>query len=184
MNQHPNIVSIKSPRNTSLRLRKPRVSDGAAIHQLVDECKPLDLNSVYSYLLLCKHHKETCVVVEEGGEIIAFTSGYIPPESPDTLFIWQVAVGSKARRRGLGKRMLIELIQRPICRRVKHLETTITPSNRASWSLFTRFAEELGADCNDRVLFEGDHFGDGNHEPEQLLRIGPFRDSAVKRAAQ
>lgn len=186
--QHPtNIVSIKAPRTptSSLRLRKPRVGDGAAIHQLIDECKPLDLNSVYSYLLLCKHHKTTCVVVEEDGEIIAFTSGYIPPESPDTLFIWQVAVGPKARRRGLGKRMLSELIQRPICRRVKYLETTITPSNRGSWSLFTSFAEEIDADCNDRVLFEGDDFGADDHEPEQLLRIGPFRTSAVvKRAAQ
>lgn len=185
MNQkHPNIVSINTPRSSGLRLRSPRLSDGAAIHRLVDECKPLDLNSVYSYLLLCKHHRETCVVAEEQGEIIAFASGYIPPSTPDTLFIWQVAVGARARRRGLGARMVNTLMQRPVCRRVKYLETTITPSNRASWSLFSRLAEQLEADCNDRVLFEGEHFGSADHEPEALLRIGPFNTHAVQRVAQ
>jgi len=182
--KHPNIVSINAPRSLGLRLRSPQLSDGAAIHRLVDECKPLDLNSVYSYLLLCKHHRETCVVAEEQGEIIAFASAYIPPGSPDTLFIWQVAVGSRARRRGLGARMVNTLMQRPVCRRVKYLETTITPSNRASWSLFNRLAEQLEADCNDRVLFEGEHFGSTDHEPEALLRIGPFNAHAVQRIAQ
>ncbi len=185
MNQkYPNIVSIHAPRHASMCLRRPRLSDGAAIHRLVDECKPLDLNSVYSYLLLCKHHCETCVVAEEQGEIIAFASGYIPPNSPNALFIWQVAVGARARRRGLGARMVNDLIQRPVCRQVNYLETTITPSNQASWSLFERLAEQLGADCHDRVLFEGGHFGSADHEPETLLRIGPFNTRAVQCVAQ
>ncbi|MDD2638675.1 MAG: hypothetical protein PHO60_06890, partial [Methanothrix sp.] len=50
-------------------LRKPEVSDGAKIFNLVEICKPLDLNSVYSYLLLCHHFADTCVVAELDGEI-------------------------------------------------------------------------------------------------------------------
>ncbi|MDX1606883.1 MAG: diaminobutyrate acetyltransferase, partial [Candidatus Competibacterales bacterium] len=145
---------------------------------------PLDLNSVYNYLILCKHFRETCVVVEEQGEIIAFTSGYIPPATPEALFIWQVAVGPKARKRGFGKRLLGELIKRPVCRNVRYLETTITPSNKASWSLFKSFARDLGTDWNDDTLFEGEHFGESGHEPEQLLRIGPFRADSPQRLAK
>lgn len=180
-----NVIRIDAPRrNKPLTFRKPRVRDGAEIHALIEACPPLDLNSTYNYLILCKDFDETCVVAEEHGEIIAFTSGYIPPATPDTLFIWQVAVGEKARRRGMGKRLLGELIQRPACRKVRYLETTITPNNKASWSLFTSFAKELDADCEDRTLFRDEHFGEGDHEPEHLLRIGPFRHSAVERLVQ
>lgn len=180
-----NILQFATPRRLKLPvLRKPRIRDGAAIHALIDACKPLDLNSVYSYLILCKHFRETCVVAEEEGEIIAYTSGYIPPATPDTLFIWQVAVGPKARRRGMGKRLLGELIRRPVCRQVRYLETTITPSNEASWSLFSSFARDLDTECTDQTLFRDEHFGEDDHEPEHLLRIGPFRASAVQRLAQ
>ncbi len=177
------VISIEACTRAPL-FRPPRIRDGAAIHALIESCPPLDLNSVYSYLILCKHFSETCMVAEERGEIIAFTSGYIPPATPDTLFIWQVAVGERARGRGLGKRLLGELMRRPACRKVRHLETTITPSNQASWRLFIGFAEGLDATCEDRTLFRDEHFGEADHEPEQLLRVGPLRSSAAERLIQ
>ena len=176
MNQNP-MARLASPPllHWQYPLRHPRLHEAAAIHSLVAECPPLDLNSVYSYLLLCQHHCETCVVAEAAGDIVAFTSGYILPQSPDTLFIWQIAVGCQARRQGVAQRMLHELLQRPICRRVRYLETTITPSNRASWALFSNLAEDLGVDHHHHILFAGEHFGAVEHQPEHLLRLGPFQ---------
>ena len=154
--------------------RKPEVSDGAKIFGLVEACKPLDRNSVYSYLLLCHHFAETCVVAELEGEIVAFLSGYCPPDREDVFFVWQVAVDPQMRGRGLGKLLLTEALRRPAAKRCNFLETTITPSNDASQRLFTTLARDLKARCTVASCFSTEHFGQENHEAEHLFRIGPF----------
>ncbi|HPE63639.1 MAG TPA: diaminobutyrate acetyltransferase [Methanothrix sp.] len=164
-----------NPRRTEeLVLRKPEVSDGSKIFGLVGACKPLDRNSVYSYLLLCHHFAETCVVAEDEGEVVGFLSGYRPPDREEVFFVWQVAVDPHARGRGLGKLLLIEALKRPAARRCRLLETTITPSNEASQRLFTSLARDLNARCTVSSCFSGEHFGQENHEAEHLFRIGPF----------
>ena len=67
-------------------LREPRRKDGAAIHQLIAECPPLDLNSLYAYLLLCEHNRGTCVLAESaGGRIDGFISAYVLADRPDAV---------------------------------------------------------------------------------------------------
>jgi len=161
-------------------LRRPRVEDGAKIHQLVKSCKPLDLNSVYSYLLLCQHFAETCVVADVDGQVVAFLSGYVPPSKKNVFFVWQVAVDGKAREQGCGKRLLREVLQRPYCRDCRFLETTITPSNHASQNLFRSFAKDLDAPCEVSICFSDGDFGQKRHEAEYLFRIGPFDANQVK----
>lgn len=157
-----------------LIFREPRIEDGASVHALIQACPPLDVNSVYNYLLLCAHFERTCVVVENEGEIAAYVSGYIKPDDPEVFFVWQVAVGKAGRGRGLGKRMLHHLVERHYCQATRYMETTITPDNDASWALFRSFARDRDAPCQDRVLFASEHFGTEGHAPEHLLRIGPF----------
>ena len=164
-----------SPNRTKeIVLRKPEVSDGANIFNLVEACKPLDRNSVYGYLLLCHHFADTCVVAELDGEIVAFLSGYRPPDQEGVFFVWQVAVDPRMRGRGLGKLLLTEALKRPATRRCNFLETTITPSNEASRWLFSSLARDLKARCTVTSCFSKEHFGHENHEAEHLFRIGPF----------
>ena len=159
---------------SALSCRRPSLADGARIHALVDECKPLDLNSPYAYLLLSTHFADTCAIAEQEGDVLAFLAGYLKPGDPSVIFIWQIAVSPRARRRGLGKRLLREVLSRPECRTARSLETTITPSNKASWELFHSFARDLRAACHEAPIFSEADFGGGPHEAEQLLRIGPL----------
>lgn len=154
--------------------RTPCVSDGAKIHALVSNSAPLDLNSRYCYLLLCRYFDRTCVVAEEDNEIIGFISGFRPPLSDDVFFVWQVAVDNQNRRRGLGKRMLHELLHRSWCAGIRFLETTVTRSNDASRLLFQSFAQDLAAPCEEAVCFSREIFEPEAHEAEYLVRIGPF----------
>lgn len=155
--------------------RVPRAADGAAIHRLVGECPPLDLNSVYAYLLLCEHFRDTCVVAESpGGSIDGFVSAYIPPGQPDRIFIWQVAVHARARGQALARRMLRELLRRPALAGVRHLETTIGPDNHASRRTFLGLAADLGAHAAEQPFFGRQLFGHADHDDEMLFRIGPF----------
>jgi len=155
-------------------LRAPRVRDGAAIHRLVNACKPLDLNSTYAYLLLCEHFAETCVLAERTGRTVGFVSAYLPPQRGDVVFVWQVAVAEEMRGQSLAHTMLFDLLSRPALRGCRYLETTVSPSNEPSRRLFCRLARELRAPVAERVLFGEDDFGKEDHECETLIRIGPF----------
>jgi L-2,4-diaminobutyric acid acetyltransferase len=154
--------------------RKPEPRDGKRIHKLVDECKPLDLNSLYAYLLVAHHFRDTSVVADRGDDIVGFISGYLPPTSREVIFVWQVAVSPAARRYGLAKAMLREIVSRDYSPPIKFLETTVTPSNHASARLFRSLANELGAACHENELFGANLFADGTHESETRFRIGPF----------
>lgn len=157
-----------------LILRAPTVEDGARIHQLISDCPPLDVNSVYAYLLLAGHFADTCVVAEHQERLVGFISAYIPPNQPDVLFIWQVAVHSAARGQGLGQRMLHHLLERTGSEGIRYMETTVSPDNQASRSMFQGVARQLNTQLNENVFLEAHHFGEHAHADEPLLRIGPL----------
>lgn len=155
-------------------LRKPVREDGYSIHQLISQCPPLDLNSVYTYLLLSEHFSQSSVVAERDGQLNGFISAYIHPEHDDVLFVWQVAVHERARGASLGRRMLKELLARPSLRAVRYIETTVGPDNAASRRMFGSLADVLGADVTETALFDAQLFGPEGHDDERLIRIGPI----------
>lgn len=162
--------------DNDLIFRKPKDTDGYAVHDLIKDCPPLDRNSVYAYLLLCTHHADTCVLVENDGELIGFLSAYIPPGEEDTLFVWQVAVAAEGRGLGLATRMLNEILERPEMAHINQIQTTITRDNAASWRLFESFAESVDANCSNEVMFcRKEHF-EGRHKTEHLVTIKPIND--------
>ena len=105
--------TIKTTRRANVRLRKPTVEDGSDVWELISTCKPLDENSMYFNLIQCDHFADTCILAEREGQIVGWISGHIPPEKPDALFVWQVAVSPEARGLGLAGRMLRALFDRP-----------------------------------------------------------------------
>lgn len=171
-------MTSEGSNTTAIALRTPVKDDGLRLHQLVSECPPLDANSIYCNLLQCTHFAETGVAAEKAGDLVGFISGYIPPQKPETVFVWQVAVHEKGRGQGLAKRMLKEIVARDACKNVTHMETTITADNEASWALFRSFARDMGAELEHHEHFEKEtHFG-GQADSEFLLRIGPFTRQA------
>lgn len=167
-------ASTKDQDAVEIRFREPVPKDGAAIHELIDTCKPLDLNSLYCYLLVATHFSSTSVVAEDGEGIGGCISAYVLPSKPDTVFVWQVAVHPRMRGKGLAKKMLTEIIGRKACGNVSYMETTVSPSNTASRRLFASFARSLDTEISELTFFTADHFGKEQHEDEVLHRIGPF----------
>ena len=165
----------QAPRvSRSYRFRRPELADAHAVQDLIARCPPLDANSLYCNLLQCSHFAETCIVADCDQGVAAWVSGYIEPGRPDRLFIWQVAVAHEARGAGLGRLMIRELLRREICRAVTHIETTITDTNYASWSLFRRLADHLGAQFNKRAGFDSEQHFAGRNPTEHLVDIGPL----------
>ncbi|MEU5637859.1 diaminobutyrate acetyltransferase [Streptomyces rishiriensis] len=159
-----------------LRIDRPSVADGAALWRIAKESRTLDLNSSYSYLLWCRDFADTSAVARaEDGEPVGFVTGYVRPENPHTLLVWQVAVDGAYRGRGLAAALLDGLTARISAERpLTAVETTITPGNSASERLFASYAERHGAAVTREVLFDAGLFPDGAHDPEVLYRIGPL----------
>lgn len=157
--------------------RPPRAEEGAALWRLARDSERLDLNSAYYYLLFCKRLAPTSVVAEDRAleRPVGFVTGLLWPDEPSTVFVWQVGVDAAARGRRVASRMLDALLAAEACADVTHLETTVTPSNEASMGLFHSLARRRGARCEESVFLPAEHFpSDAVHEPELLLRIGPF----------
>jgi L-2,4-diaminobutyric acid acetyltransferase len=147
----------------------PVLNDGHAIYQLIKSCPPLDLNSSYLYFLQASHFADTCIVVKKDGIIIGFLSAYYQPDKPKTLFVWQVAIAESARGRGLAKAMLLELLKcQPQDSAMTEIACTISPSNKASQGLFASFAAKHGLVMQTSPFINETHFGDENHEAEDL----------------
>lgn len=163
--------------------RAPRREDGADVWRLVDSCKPLDENSLYCNLLQCDHFGETCIAAERrsDGALVGWISGYLIPDEPHTLFVWQVAVDEAAQGKGLGKRMLNALLRREACDKVRMLKTTITADNEASWGLFSSFARMRDGEMRREPHFREDTHFAGKHSTEHMLTIR-FRDSVQSAA--
>ncbi|MEU3982644.1 diaminobutyrate acetyltransferase [Streptomyces sp. NPDC026672] len=159
-----------------LLIDRPAVTDGAALWRMARASGTLDLNSPYSYLLWCRDFAGTSAVARGADDVpVGFVTGYVRPERPHTLLVWQVAVDASHRGRGVAAALLDALIARIGAEGgITSVETTITPDNAASERLFTSFATRHGASVTREVLFDAGLFPDGPHQPEVLFRIGPL----------
>jgi L-2,4-diaminobutyric acid acetyltransferase len=158
---------------TAFRLRKPEAKDGQAIQSLVKSTGVLDANAEYAYVLLGAHFAGTCVLAEDDNGLTGFVSAYRLPDNPDVLFVWQIAVGERARRKGLGLAMVRDLLSRPNLKDITMVHATIASSNAASIGLFRTLADFLQAPFETQPFFPADYFSKG-HEAEPLITIGPF----------
>lgn len=160
--------------SSSQRLRPPGVNDGVLVHDLISRCSPLDENSLYCNLLQCSHFNQTCAVAEDNGAVVGWVSGYIRPDREDRLFIWQVAIAPEMRGRGLGIRLIRDILARDCCAGVSGIDTTITATNASSRSLFGKLASQLGASITERSCFESAAHFAGRNPTEFLVEIGPI----------
>lgn len=122
----------------------------------------------------CSHFSSTSVTAISQDKLVGFISAYIVPDRPNTLFVWQVAVGTQARGQGLATRMLQHILDRPLCNSVRYLETTITESNKPSWALFNALSSKLNTKLHSSIMFDREKHLDNAHDTEMLVKIGPF----------
>ncbi len=156
----------------TLTIRSVTVGDIGEVYKLLTANRPyVGLNSRYTYFLLARDFSSTCLVALDGGKIVAFSSGYIPPDRPDTFFSWEVVVDEAYRGNGLQRTLLLKQLRLTGAR---YLEGTVNPSNQVSEKNFLDIARILKAKYVQSVLFSEADFGNDGHEAEVLFRIGPI----------
>lgn len=171
-------VPLKRGADT-VKVRKPRAEDGEKIYKLVKEGGILDVNSEYAYQLLSEHFYNSCAVAEDCGEFAGFVFAYILPAKPNVLFVWQIAVAEKHRKKGIALAMMKDILAREACKSIDYIQAHITPSNHASRAFFTFLAKELKANHRERAGFSAKLF-DYRHEEERLFTIGKIPSQEPK----
>jgi len=149
--------------------------EGALLWELARDAKGIDLNSPYAYMMTCRNFSNTSVVAEVFGQPAGFITAHRVPSRPHVLFVWQVAVLPEFRGLGIASRMLEGLAELPVCSGVRKIETTVTPSIKASKALFSRFAKNRQAQLDIQSGFDAADFPEGEtFEAEQLFTIQPI----------
>jgi len=169
----PALQERPDPRQ-SIKLRTPTSEDGAPVHNLIRKSAFLDDNSLYCYLVICTHFSQTSIVATMGEDIVGLVTAYIPPEQPDTVFVWQVAVDTVAQKQGLAGRMLNAILDSKACSTVRFMETTVTSDNDASRAMFASLARRNNCSINESVMFDRQAHFLNLHDTEYKLRIGPL----------
>ncbi len=169
--EYPSAVPISAPHPRPV-LRPPRVGDAAQIWRIARDSRVLDTNSSYAYLLWCRDFANTSVVAEIGGRVVGFVIGYLRPQTPETVFVWQVAVEHEHRGHGLGAALLDTLLDAAAGAGVSTLETTIAADNTASIAMFASVARRRSARMTKQPVFDSELFPD-SHAAEDLYLITP-----------
>lgn len=177
----------KADTHQQIFIRQPTPDDGIAVYNLIRRSAFLDNNSLYCYLVLCSHFHQTSVVAslgnntnndpgsDLGNDLVGAVTAYIPPQQPDTLFVWQIAVDAAAQGRGLGRNMLDHLLSRAAMRDINYVETTVTADNQASRALFSSLARRFQAGITESVMFDRSRHFRNLHDTEHKLHIGPLQ---------
>lgn len=156
--------------------REPNIEDATHIHALINDSPPLDLNSLYFYLIQSHHFYETSIVAVFESQLLGFVSShFIPNMNQNTLFIWQVAVDKNSRKKGLATEMIKSILNRSICKNIRYIETSVTEANLNSKQLFQGIASILDCPIKESKLFDKKLHFKGKHDSEILLKIGPIK---------
>lgn len=168
-------MTISTDIKTDFHFRKPTKDDGAAVWELIKDTGVLDLNSSYSYLMWCEIFSETSIVADREEGTVGFISGFIHPDHPKTLFIWQVAVNESERGKGLGTKMLFQLLQREACEHVAYIEATVSPSNTPSSNYLRVLRKSLTQIVKLTIIFQQMTFPKKVMKMNYYLRLGLFK---------
>ncbi|MFC4597744.1 diaminobutyrate acetyltransferase [Cohnella hongkongensis] len=170
----PAFIEGGSKPNSSVTFRIPGEADGALMWEMARDSGRLDLNSAYFYLAMSRWFGDSCRIAVDEAENspVGFVLGFRQPASPDTLFVWQIAVAESRRGQGIAGKLLDEVTGQE---EIRYVEATVAPSNAGSRAMFEKWARSRGLEVGVSPGFEERCFPGHAHEREELYRIGPIR---------
>ncbi|HEY9775122.1 MAG TPA: GNAT family N-acetyltransferase [Planktothrix sp.] len=129
------------------QLRYMTDADVALLRTLANVCPPLGLHSAFTYWVVSHFYGDySLIAFDEAGEAAGYIMSITKRDEPDLLYVWQIGVLSKYRRKALARELIEKLYNEKIAAsKIKRLQVTIDSNNVASNRFFRAFAERHGA---------------------------------------
>ena len=123
----------------SVDIRPMHWSDIAAVHAIESEVFTVDPWTVEQFWGELAQSTRQYVVAESEGELVGYAGVYVLPPDAD---VQTVAVSSRGQGRGVGRRLLEDLITRAKDAGCTHLILEVRSDNAAAIGLYRRFGFE------------------------------------------
>lgn len=94
---------------------------------------------------------EQALIAEEDGEVVGFLLGFVAPTEPPVAYVHLVGIHPDHRRRGVGKRLYQQFIERAQAAGAQRIKAITTVGNDGS----LRFHEALGFDVTEDPDYAG-----------------------------
>lgn len=170
---------------SGLTIRRPQPADVPQMWALARKYLGNSADSSYTFMILCTYFSETgCVGIDPSNtDLVGFMLCFLLPSRPDTIFGWLSCVKPDFQGQHVMRRLLLEIVLRPVCRNVKFYEGTLTKSNIKCYDALMGFAKQLGVTVEmrsdvphfpGRLMPHADSKGENSEEDEYMMRMGPF----------
>ena len=124
------------------------------VQKLLEDCTPYVLpHHPYSYWIMSEYFPSLCFIVLENKEVAGFVCALHSVEK-DSVFIWQLAVKSSYRKKGIAAMLCDEVMKYASKNNVGSLQTTINDTNTASIAFFSKFSTKHGK-IFEKVILSG-----------------------------
>lgn len=94
---------------------------------------------------------EKALIAEEDGEVVGFLLGFLAPTSPPTAYVHLVGINPDHRRKGVGKELYAQFIERAKRADARRIKAITTVGNEGS----VRFHEALGFTADEDADYAG-----------------------------
>ena len=146
----------------SIKISIPSLSDFLEIADLVSKCDGLVGHDPHFYKIVLEYFGVTSLVTKDSeGRIVGFTFGIISQKDPKLFFLWQIGVQRERMKEGIGKKLLLRLIDSARKKGCSRMRVTVVKENLASKLLFEGADfKNVSNPYNDAAVD-----GDGSHMP-------------------
>jgi ribosomal protein S18 acetylase RimI-like enzyme len=157
-----------------LEFRSAGPRDAAAIAAAIDAWWARHLRH-FVHPLFLEHFGDTCLVVEDGGQLVAFLVGMLSQRHPGSAYVHFMGVHPDYRRLGLGRELYVRFFALAGERGATVIEAETGAFNAQSIAFHGRlgFTFEDGDDVVDGVPITRDVHGTGDDVVLFSLRLGP-----------
>lgn len=122
-----------------LTYQRVMVDSSEAIQALVADCPPLTLHTPFTYWVILSRSPDLCIGAFADGDLVGVVLTI--PSLARAAFVWQIGVRQEFRGQKVAHALLDRSWQAAKCVGLKGIEVTIDPQNKASTSMFKKFAE-------------------------------------------
>jgi len=127
-----------------MRIRSLESRDIAAVRELIDYCKPLDLHTPFTYWILSEYFNNTCLVLEDEDIIVGYTGGMKSSSMEGVFYLWQIGLMPDYRGKGYFSMLLDKIIEKVKSLNCNYLEFSVLSDNYQSINAFSNYAKKKG----------------------------------------
>lgn len=123
-------------------VRNCTVNDVESVRKFVDECKPLELHTPFTYWMLFNYFSNLCLLTLEDEKIVGFISGIKSSSHEQVVYLWQIGVSKRHRGKKYSSTLLDNFFKSALDLNCNKIQVSIGPNNLASYQAFQKYSKK------------------------------------------